>query len=86
MKYSNTSGTVRWSEGIIVLRNGQSIDDDHPLLTERPDLFDAELPGAEIKQRGGNRTHVETTSTRGATGTRVESPVTARPAPRGSAK
>ncbi len=48
MLYSKVAGTVRWSEGTIVLHRGQSIDDDHALAVERPDLFDENEPGAEI--------------------------------------
>lgn len=51
MQYANLSGSVRWSGGTIVLRKGQSIDDAHPLLAERPDLFDDQEPGAEIGGR-----------------------------------
>ncbi len=38
-KVVRASGVVAWSGGTIVLRAGQSIDNDHPLLAERPDLF-----------------------------------------------
>lgn len=48
MKYSKIEGVVRWSGGTTVLRRGQSIDDDHPLLSEKPTLFDDEDPGASI--------------------------------------
>lgn len=51
MQYAKQSGVVRWSDGQIVLRKGQSIEDDHPLLEERPDLFDENEPGAEIHQK-----------------------------------
>lgn len=37
--YSSTEGVVAWSGGEILLRKGQSIDEDHPLYQERPDLF-----------------------------------------------
>jgi hypothetical protein len=48
MKYSKISGVLRWSGGTIALRGGQSIDDDHPLVRERPDLFDDNDPGANL--------------------------------------
>lgn len=51
MLYSKISGLVRWSEGTIVLRKGQSIDGDHALAAERPDLFTETEPGAEIPSR-----------------------------------
>lgn len=50
MQFSKISGTLTWSRGTIVLRKGQTIEDDHPLIVERPDLFTDEDPGAEIRQ------------------------------------
>ena len=55
MKYSKIAGVVRWSEGTIVLRRGQSIDDEHPLALERSDLFDDVEPGAEIPHKAAAR-------------------------------
>lgn len=52
MKYSTLSGALRWSEGTIVLRRGDSIEDDHPLVAERPDVFSDEEPGADIGGKG----------------------------------
>ncbi|MEU3972346.1 hypothetical protein [Streptomyces bacillaris] len=49
MKYSACSGAVRWSGGLTVLKPGQSIDDDHPLVQERPDLFTEAAPEPDIK-------------------------------------
>ncbi len=37
--YSSTEGVVAWSGGTLLLRQGQSIDSNHPLYAERPDLF-----------------------------------------------
>lgn len=51
MKYSKVAGMVRWSEGNIRLSEGQSIDDDHALVTERPDLWTDVAPGASIQSR-----------------------------------
>lgn len=52
MKYSSTEGVVSWSGGQILLRHGQSIEEDHPLYSERPDLFQGLAPaGAEIDHR-----------------------------------
>lgn len=48
MKYSKVSGAVRWSGGTTILGVGQSADDDHPLVKERPDLWGAEAPGASL--------------------------------------
>ncbi|GAA4676852.1 hypothetical protein GCM10023347_34000 [Streptomyces chumphonensis] len=49
MKYSKCSGAVRWSGGLQVLKPGQSIADDHPLVAERPDLFTDAEPEPDIK-------------------------------------
>lgn len=48
MKYSSFSGIVAWSGGEILLRNGQAADDDHPLVLERPDLFQGLAPVADL--------------------------------------
>jgi hypothetical protein len=48
MKYSNTTGVVRWSGGTTLLRKGQSADDDHPLVKERPDLWTNAAPSASL--------------------------------------
>lgn len=48
-KYSSTTGVVAWSGGQLLLSQGQSIDEDHPLYKERPDLFQGLAPaGADI--------------------------------------
>lgn len=39
MKHSTFSGVVAWSGGTAVLKAGQRYSDDHPLVTERADLF-----------------------------------------------
>lgn len=69
MKYSKIAGALRWTEGTIVLRKGQSIDDDHPLVAERPDIWGDEAPGADIAS-----TRVQSTMTSGPAGVRVEKP------------
>lgn len=48
MKYSKLAGVVRWSGGTTVLRKGQSADDDHGLVKERPELFTDVAPGASL--------------------------------------
>jgi hypothetical protein len=48
MKYSQISAVVRWSGGTTVLRKGQSADEDHPLVKERPELFTDAVPGASL--------------------------------------
>lgn len=49
MKYSKTAGVVTWSQGMMPLARGMSFDDTHPLVKERPDLFDDVEPGAVHK-------------------------------------
>lgn len=49
MQFAKSGGVVTWSQGTIVLRKGQTIEDGHPLLEERPDLFSDDDPGAEIR-------------------------------------
>lgn len=48
MKYATMSGAVRWSGGTTLLRKGQSADDTHPLVLERPDLWTDVAPGASL--------------------------------------
>jgi hypothetical protein len=48
MKYSSFAGVVAWSQGEILLSHGQAADDDHPLVLERPDLFQGIAPGASL--------------------------------------
>lgn len=48
MKYSKVTGAVRWSGGTTLLRKGQTADPDHPLVKERPDLFDESVPGPSL--------------------------------------
>jgi hypothetical protein len=39
---------VRWSGGTQILKPGQSIADDHPLVAERPELFTDAEPEPDI--------------------------------------
>lgn len=48
MKYAKVTGAVRWSGGTTLIHSGMSADDDHPLVKERPDLFDDAVPGASL--------------------------------------
>lgn len=48
MKYSKVTGICRWSGGNTQLTRGMSAADDHPLVIERPDLFDDAAPDAEL--------------------------------------
>jgi hypothetical protein len=56
MLFSKISGTLTWSQGTMRLSRGMSIDDDHALVAERPDLFTDEDPGADVTS-----TRVQTT-------------------------
>lgn len=49
MKYSKVSGVVHWSGGSLLLHEGLSADDDHPLVLERPDLWVDEMPAATLR-------------------------------------
>ncbi len=49
MKASKIGGVVKWSQGTIILRAGQTIDPDHPIVAERPELFRDADEEAEVK-------------------------------------
>lgn len=49
MKYSTVEGVISWSGGTMPLRKGTRFDDDHGLVSERPELFDDTDPGADHK-------------------------------------
>lgn len=71
MKYSSFEGIIEWTGGQQLLRMGQSIDEEHPLYIERPDLFRGLAPaGAEITQQV-NPGQVESTMLSGPGGGRV---------------
>lgn len=53
MKYSRIDGVVAWSGGTAVLKAGQSADDNHPLVVERPDLFTDDEPGSSLTSHPG---------------------------------
>ena len=40
MKHSTFTGVLAWSGGTMVLKADQRFSDDHPLVKERPDLFE----------------------------------------------
>lgn len=76
-KVAKNSGVIAWSGGTTVLRAGQSIDEDHPLLKERPDLFEGGEAHNDIRtpdgppQGGQGRPAVQTTMAEGPQGGRV---------------
>ena len=70
MRYSKITGVVAYSGGQATLREGQAIDDDHPLAKERADLFrDGEETSTLVSP-----TRVETTMQEGPGGQRVTRP------------
>lgn len=72
MKYSSFEGIVLWSGGQQMLRNGQSIDEEHPLYKERPDLFRGMAPvSADLSTNPSPGTVVESTMQTGPGGGRV---------------
>lgn len=82
MKYANIDGNLRWSQGWTLLHVGDSFDDDHPIVQERPELFGDEAPGAMFRSETAPG-RVESTMTTGPEGTRVEKPVVVKAPPRG---
>lgn len=84
MKYvSYDVGALRWSMGTTVLRQGDSFDDDHLLVTERPELFTDEAPGARFAADAvpNHPSRVESTMRSGPAGPRVENPIPVVKAP-----
>lgn len=49
MKYAKVRGVIAWSGGTMTLDHGKRFDDDHQLVKERPELFDDQDPGADVK-------------------------------------
>lgn len=49
MHHARFSGTVKWSGGRIFVREGQTIDPDHPLLAEHPEYFEERDVQPDIK-------------------------------------
>jgi hypothetical protein len=81
MKYSKIAGAVRWSGGTTLLRKGQSADDDHPLVLERPRLFTAVAPGASLSTGRKAAPVVERATRAPGERRRVGRPRKAMPAP-----
>lgn len=44
-------GIVKWTGGRQILRKGQTIEEDHPLRRERPDLFELADPTPQLAVR-----------------------------------
>lgn len=75
MLKAKNSGVTRWSGGTAVLKAGQTIDEDHPLAKERPDLFEKDTQEPDIKTapegRTRHRSNVETAAATGPGGRRM---------------
>lgn len=71
MHVSKLTGVIAYSGGQIVLREGQTVDDDHPIIAERPELFQSADEGNEQKAQTPNPRTVETTMAEGPGGGRV---------------
>lgn len=54
MKYAKVSGIVQWSGGSMLMNEGMTADDDHPLVLERPDLWGDEGPAPALRSEGGD--------------------------------
>lgn len=51
MKSSKFQGVVAWSGGQTVLRVGDRYSDDHPMVQDRPELFDDGDNETDVKRR-----------------------------------
>jgi hypothetical protein len=71
MKISNFTGVVGSSIGQVVLREGQTIDDSHPLVSESPHLFRDLADGEQGQAQTPNPRVVESTMQSGPGGGRV---------------
>lgn len=49
MKFSKAEGVIAYSGGTMPIKKGMRFDDDHPLVAERPELFNDTDPGADHK-------------------------------------
>jgi hypothetical protein len=75
IRYSSFEGIALWSGGQQLLRAGQSIDINHPLYLERPELFNGLPPMnaqiSSVNDPGGVQPVVESTMLSGPAGGRV---------------
>jgi hypothetical protein len=71
MKHSIFQGVVKYSGGTMVLTSGQRIDPNHPLVTERPDLFAEGDSHADVIGSSEPPPVIETTAQTGPGGNRV---------------
>lgn len=71
-KVARDSAVIAWSGGTMVLRKGGSIDDDHPLLAERPELFEDGDQQSDVRTPvGPPQPQIQTTMSEGPQGGRV---------------
>lgn len=59
MKYCKMAGIVHWSGGSMLLHEGMTADDDHPLVLERPDLWGDQGPAPALRSGGGDEARSE---------------------------
>lgn len=80
MKVSKLTGVIAYSGGQMTLREGATIDDNHPLVVERPELFD-DLGDEQARAETINPSVVQTTMTEGPGGARIQRPTRVAKAP-----
>lgn len=80
MKLSKLTGVIAYSGGQMTLREGQTIDDSHPLVAERPELFD-DVEATDVKSQTTNPTVVQTTMADGPGGGRIQRPARVQKVP-----
>jgi hypothetical protein len=71
MKLSNLTGVIAYSGGQLTLREGQTVDDNHPIVAERPELFRDIEDGVGQTAQTPNPRVVESTMQTGPGGGRV---------------
>lgn len=57
-KYATIEGTVQYSGGQVFLRRGMSADPEHPLVKERPELFDDAPAQPELSVNRAPETYI----------------------------
>jgi hypothetical protein len=46
---SKFTGLLKWSGGRQLLKKGQTFQDDHPIVLERPELFERAVPTVDVR-------------------------------------
>lgn len=71
MKSSRITAVISYSGGQITLREGQTLDDNHPIVAERPELFD-DIEASQARAEITNPSVVQTAMADGPGGSRVQ--------------